>query len=98
MTVMGARERGSGRQRAEPLVYSHPMVTAAHVLKSTGLARIFAWRRVRFVLLVCLLFGVLLNIGNQAPAIIVFLRAIMMGMAILFMFGLFEQWPKNLWR
>ena len=74
------------------------MATAAHILKPTGLARIFAWRRVRFVLIVCLLFGVLLNIGNQAPAIIVFLRAIMMGMALLFMFGLFEQWPKTLSR
>jgi signal transduction histidine kinase len=95
---MGARDRAAGRQRAEPLVYSHPMATAAHVLKPTGLARIFAWRRVRFVLIVCVLFGVLLNIGNQAPAIIVFLRAIMMGMALLFMFGLFEQWPKTLWR
>jgi signal transduction histidine kinase len=95
---MDARERAAVRERPNPLVYSHCMATAAHVLESTGLARIFAWRRVRFVLIVCLLFGVLLNIGNRAPAIIVFLRAIMMGMAILFMFGLFEQWPKNLWR
>ena len=98
MAVMGAWLLASGRQRAESLVYSPPMATAAHVLKPTGLARIFGWRRVRFVLLICLLFGTLLNIGNQAPAIIVFLRAIMMGMALLFMFGLFEQWPKTLWR
>jgi len=98
MAVMGAWLLASGRQRAESLVYSPPMATAAHVLKPTGLARIFGWRRVRFVLLVCLLFGTLLNIGNQAPAIIVFLRASMMGMALLFMFGWFEQWPKTLWR
>ena len=98
MAVTGELGRASGRERAEPLVYSRSMATAAHVLKPTGLARIFGWRRVRFVLLVCLLFGTLLNIGNQAPAIIVFLRASMMGMALLFMFGWFEQWPKTLWR
>jgi signal transduction histidine kinase len=98
MAVMGARERASGRERSKPLVYSHPMAMAAHALKPTGLARIFGWRRVRFVLIVCLLFGVLLNIGNQAPVVIVFARAFIMGAAILFMFGLFEQWPKSLWR
>jgi two-component sensor histidine kinase len=74
------------------------MATAAIPVKFRGLAQILAWRRVRFVLIVCALFGVLLNIGNQAPAIIVFLRVIIVGMAILFMFGLFEQWPQRLWR
>ncbi|HKQ14381.1 MAG TPA: histidine kinase [Steroidobacteraceae bacterium] len=74
------------------------MAMAAHTIKPTGLARIFGWRRVRFVLIVALLFGVLLNIGNQAPAVIIFARAILVAMAILFMFGLFEEWPKKLWR
>jgi len=95
---MAVRGRASGRQGAEPLVYSHPMATAAHVFKPTGLARIFAWRRVRFVLIVCLMFGVLLNIGNQAPALVIFARVIIVGMATLFMFGLFEQRPQRLWR
>ena len=98
MAVMGARGRGLVGERAEPLVYSRPMAMAAHTLKPTGLARIFGWRRVRFVLIVSLMFGVLLNIGNQAPAVIVFARAIIVGMAILFMFGLFEEWPHSLWR
>jgi len=74
VAVMGARGRGLVGERAEPLVYSRPMAMAAHTLKPTGLARIFGWRRVRFVLIVSLMFGVLLNIGNQAPAVIVFAR------------------------
>jgi hypothetical protein len=49
------------------LVYSHAIATAAIPGKSRGLAHILAWRRVRFVLIVCALFGVLLNFGNQAP-------------------------------
>jgi signal transduction histidine kinase len=95
---MAGRGRACGRERAEPLVYSRPMVSAAIPVKPRGLALILAWRRVRFVLIVSLMFGVLLNIGNQAPAYVVFARAIIVGMAILFMFGLFEQWPKRLWR
>jgi len=95
---MDACARGSGREPLQALVYSRLMTTAAIPVKSRGLALILAWRRVRFVLIVSLMFGVLLNIGNQAPAVIVFARAIIVGMAILFMFGLFEQWPKNLWR
>src|SRR5690349_3179659 len=98
VAVMDAWRRAAVREPAESLVYSRPMAMAAPAFKSTGLALIFGWRRVRFVLIVCLLFGTLLNIGNKAPALIVYSRAIIVGMAILFMFGLFEQWPKNLWR
>jgi Histidine kinase/Histidine kinase-, DNA gyrase B-, and HSP90-like ATPase len=98
MAVRGACGGGLVRERAKPLVYSHPMAMAAPTLQPSGLARIFGWRRVRFVLIVSLLFGVTLNIGSQAPAVIVFARAIIEGMAILFVFGLFEQWPKQLWR
>ena len=98
MAVMGACDRAPVRQRAEPLVYSRLMAIAAIPVKARGWALILAWRRVRFVLIVSLMFGVLLNIGNQAPAVIVFARAIIMGMAILFMFGWFEQWPQTLWR
>ena len=54
---MGGSRRASGRERAEPLVYSHAMAIAAPAVKPDGLARIFAWRRVRFVLIVSLMFG-----------------------------------------
>ncbi len=87
-----------GRERPQPLVYSHAMATAAIPMKARGLAQILAWRRVRFVLIVSTMFGLMLSIGSQALTVIVLARAIIVGMAILFMFGLFEQWPRKLWR
>jgi Histidine kinase len=95
---MDACSTAPGRERHKPLVYSHPMATAAIPLKAHGLARILAWRRVRFVLIVSSMFGLMLGIGSQALMIIVLARAIMVGLAILFMFGLFEQWPRTPWR
>lgn len=95
--VMGARSRVSGSERLRALVYSRAMSTAAIPVRSRGLAQILAWRRVRFVLIVSLMFGLVLNIGNQAPFFVVLARAVMMGLSLLFMFGLLEQWPKRLW-
>ena len=97
VTVMGRRRRPPGRERVGTLVYSHAMAIAAPAVKPTGLARIFAWRRVRFTLGVALLFGLMLNIGNQAPFLVVMLRAAIVAMSILFMFGFFEQRPRRLW-
>jgi two-component sensor histidine kinase len=74
------------------------MAMAFPAFKPTGLALIFGWRRVRFVLIVSTMFGLILNIGNQAPFFVVLARAITVGLAILFVFGLFEQWPRQLWR
>jgi two-component sensor histidine kinase len=51
---------------------------------------------VRFTLGVCALFGVVLGLASQTATIIVIARTMMVGMAILLMFGLFEQWPKRL--
>jgi two-component sensor histidine kinase len=72
------------------------MAIAAPAAKPHGLALIFSWRRVRFTLGVCTLFGVLLGLGSQAAMIIVIARTMIVGMAILLMFGLFEQRPKRL--
>jgi two-component sensor histidine kinase len=74
------------------------MAIAGPAVKPTGLARIFAWRRVRFILGVAALFGLMIKLGNQAPLIVVFIRVLIMAFSILFMFGLFEQWPQRLWR
>lgn len=87
-----------GGERVQALVYSHVMATAAIPVRARGLAHILAWRRVRFVLIVSTMFGLMLSIGSQALTVIVLARAIIVGMAILFMFGLFEQWPRQLWR
>jgi two-component sensor histidine kinase len=74
------------------------MSIAAPAFKPHGLALIFGWRRVRFTLIAATMFGLILSIGSQALTVIVLMRAIIMGLSILFMFGLFEQWPKRLWR
>jgi signal transduction histidine kinase len=74
------------------------MAIAAPATHTRGLARIFAWRRTRFVLIVSLSFGLILNIGNQAPFFVVMARAVIVGMAILFMFGALEHWPRRLVR
>lgn len=72
------------------------MVIAAPAVKPRGLALIFAWRRVRFVLGLCTLFGVLFGLTSQTAMIIWIARTMIMGMTILLMFGLFEQWPQQL--
>jgi signal transduction histidine kinase len=74
------------------------MAIAAPATNTRGLARIFAWRRTRFVLIVSLSFGLILNVGNQAPFFVVMARALIVGMAILFMFGALEHWPRRLVR
>ena len=95
---MGRFRRAWSREPSRTLVYSHAMAIVAPAVKPRGLARIFAWRRARFVLIVSLMFGLILNIGNQAPFFVVLARAVIVGMAILFMFGALEQWPRRLVR
>jgi signal transduction histidine kinase len=98
VAVLRGPGQGSGGKRRGTLVYSHAMAIAVPAGKPTGLARIFAWRRVRFALGVSLLFGLMIKLGNQAPLIVVFIRVLIMAFSLLFMFGLFEQWPQRLWR
>lgn len=93
---MGGRGGAGGRERARTLVYSRAMVIAAPAIKPRGLALIFAWRRVRFVLGLCTLFGLLFGLTSKTAMIIWIARTMIMGMMILLMFGLFEQWPRQL--
>jgi two-component sensor histidine kinase len=94
--VTAVRGTGLVAKPASALVYSRAMAIAAPAVKLQGLALIFSWRRVRFVLGVCTLFGVLLGLGSQTAMIIVIARTMLVGMAILLMFGLFEQRPRRL--
>jgi hypothetical protein len=57
---------------------------------------IFAWPRLRFTLAVSVAFGLLLTIDNDTSTVIIILRAAIVGCAILFVFGLFERWPRRL--
>lgn len=72
------------------------MATAAITVKPRGLALILAWRRVRFTLIVAGALGLLLSLGNETATYIVVARAMLVGLASMVAFGVFEQWPRNL--
>lgn len=72
------------------------MATAAITVKPRGLALILAWRRVRFTLIVAGALGLLLSLGNETATYIVVARAMLVGLASMLAFGVFEQWPRNL--
>ena len=54
------------------------------------------WRRVRFTLVVSALFGLMLSLASETSTLIVVARAMMVGLAAMLAFGLFEQWPRRL--
>lgn len=65
-------------------------------MKPRGMALLFAWSRVRFTLIVCAAFGFFLALPNESPMLVVILRTMIVGLASMFAFGLFEQWPRRL--
>jgi hypothetical protein len=62
----------------------------------TGLARIYAWPRVRFTLALSMSLGVLAGMNNGAPLIVDVFRAMFVGAGILFVFGALETRPGSL--
>jgi MFS family permease len=61
-----------------------------------GLALMFAWPRVRFTLIASFLWGLLLSSGWTSGFLSIVGRTMFLGLLALFVFGLFEQWPKRL--
>ena len=61
-----------------------------------GLALIFHWHRLRFVLIFAFGLSLLLNLGWKSSYGSLLFRLLSMGLVGLVMFGLFEQWPKQL--
>jgi sensor histidine kinase YesM len=61
-----------------------------------GLARIFAWRRVKVVLITCLLVSLLISLTWTASYAVLIGRLLFEGFSVLFVFGLFERWPARL--
>lgn len=55
-----------------------------------------SWPRVRFTLAISAFFGLILCIGSPSPVRVVVARALIVGIAAMLVFGLFEQWPKRL--
>ena len=64
--------------------------------KNDGTNAILRWSRLRFIVVVSAVFGLLLSIDNETATLIVFARAIVVGMAALMAFGVLERWPRRL--
>ena len=72
------------------------MLSAAVSAKPRGLAVMLGWRRVRFTLAVSALFGLMLSVPSETATVVVVARAMLVGLAAMLAFGLFEQWPQRL--
>ncbi|MBT9492085.1 MAG: histidine kinase [Paucibacter sp.] len=57
---------------------------------------VFGWRRLRTVAIICTLFTLLFSFGWQLPMWVLVTRLFGVGLALLLVFGLFEQWPRRL--
>jgi two-component sensor histidine kinase len=64
--------------------------------KPRGLALMFGWRRVRFVLIASTAVGVLFGFGWQPNMLSLIQRTVTIGLVAMIAFGIFEQWPKRL--
>lgn len=62
-----------------------------------GLARVLAWRRLRFTLIAAVPFGLMLSTTSATtPAIIWIARTMTTGLMVVLVFGVCEQWPQRL--
>jgi len=57
---------------------------------------IFSRSRVRFTLGVSLAFGLLLGLHDRTSMVAAIVRVMLLGLAVLLVFGLFERWPRRL--
>jgi hypothetical protein len=60
------------------------------------LTPVFAWPRVRFTLVASFVFGLFLSIDNPTPTGVLVVRATIVGLACLAMFGVLERRPRRL--
>ncbi|MEO6689913.1 MAG: histidine kinase, partial [Dokdonella sp.] len=61
-----------------------------------GLARIFAWRRVRVALIASVVLSLPMLVTWKISIAILYARVMFIGLALLLPFGVFERWPKRL--
>jgi Histidine kinase/Histidine kinase-, DNA gyrase B-, and HSP90-like ATPase len=64
--------------------------------KPAGLALMLGWRRVLFVVCFSGLIGLMLSHGWTNGPASVLIRAVLLGLIAMLVFGLFEQWPRRL--
>ncbi len=62
----------------------------------SGFARLFAWRRLRYTLIAAFLWSLLLNFGWTSSYASLLFRTLLIGVVLMLIFGLFEQWPRRL--
>ena len=80
---------------AVALFYSQAMaITAASI--PTGFRRIFSWPRLRFTLAVSAVVGLLMGTRTAVAFPVDVLRAWVVALAVLSIFGWLEQWPRRL--
>jgi Histidine kinase/Histidine kinase-, DNA gyrase B-, and HSP90-like ATPase len=60
------------------------------------LKRIYGWRRLKVVLITCLIFNFLFGLSWQAPMWMLTARLALIGFTQLTVFGLLEAWPRRL--
>jgi signal transduction histidine kinase len=72
------------------------MTTSTASIAPQGLARIFAWRRVRVALITITVFFVLMLPGWAGSYPVLIGRLLFVGMIQLLVFGLLEHWPRRL--
>lgn len=64
--------------------------------KPNGLARVFHWRRIRFVLITGSIFGLMVGSGWKSGFYSGYSRVLALAFVAMTVFGLFEHWPKRL--
>ena len=64
--------------------------------KPRGLALMLNWRRVRFTILFSMALALLFSFGWKSGLPSLLFRAVLLGLTVMLVFGLFEQWPKRL--
>ncbi len=73
-----------------------PVTSTVDTVEPTGFARIFQWRRTKVVLSVCAVIILLFSFGWKVSYAFLFGRILFTGFSMLFVFGLFERWPRRL--
>jgi len=77
------------------MFYSQVMATTTASVPS-GFRRIFAWPRLRFTLTVSAAIGLLTGLHSKATLPVDVLRALVVGCAVLLVFGWLEYWPRRM--
>lgn len=75
---------------------SNPSAQLNALAPPSGWGALLGWRRVRAVAIVCALFTLLFSFGWNAQMWLLVARVYGVGLALLLVFGLFEQWPRRL--